>query len=51
MATNNCRNTVKVLDCGNDLENQHKNVYEPFSVCLPFGSLCGTDRVYVLKVQ
>lgn len=37
MATNNCRNTVKVLDCGNDLENQRKNVYEPFSVCLPFG--------------
>ena len=37
MATNNCRTTVKRLDCGNDLENQHKNVYEPFSVCLPFG--------------
>ena len=37
MATNNCRNTVKVLDCGNDLDNQHKTVYEPFSVCLPFG--------------
>ena len=37
MATNNCRTTVKVLDCGNDLENQRKNVYEPFSVCLPFG--------------
>ena len=37
MATNNCRTNVKILDCGNDLENQHKIVYEPFSVCLPFG--------------
>ena len=37
MATNNCRNTVKVLDCGNDLDNQHTTTYEPFSVCLPFG--------------
>lgn len=37
MATNNCRDTVKVLDCGNDLDNQHKTVYDPFSVCLPFG--------------
>lgn len=37
MATNNCRSTVKRLDCGNDLENQHTTTYDPFSVCLPFG--------------
>jgi len=37
MATNRCRNTVKVLDCGSELENEHTIVYEPFEVCLPFG--------------
>lgn len=37
MATNRCRNTVKVLDCGSELENEHTVVYEPFDVCLPFG--------------
>lgn len=37
MATNKCRNTVKVLDCGSTLETQQKNTYEPFEVCLPFG--------------
>ena len=37
MATNRCRSTIKHLDCGNIVETQAKNTYEPFSVCLPFG--------------
>lgn len=37
MATNRCRTTLKRLDCGNIVETQAKNTYEPFSVCLPFG--------------
>ena len=37
MANNRCRSTIKRLDCGNIIEPQAKNTYEPFSVCLPFG--------------
>ena len=37
MTGNRCRTTVKRLDCGSKLETEHTTVYEPFSVCLPFG--------------
>ena len=33
-----CRKTIKKTSCESDVENQSAPVYEPFTVCLPFGA-------------
>lgn len=41
--TDNCRATVKNLDCGSELPTQQPNTYPAFSVCLPFGRMLEWD--------